>query len=162
MLICSVGRVSRISAPNNESRRTPQLGKRPGQDRGRSWGRSRRSTLGSGYQETMQTPQGLGATAIRIAVRAADRARAAVRADFRMSVASTPARPRLASPESADLAKSPHPPWLSLPRHFAVRWVSKGAATPPTSTTAAGPRRYALRWPRPSSARPARPAACLW
>ena len=159
MLICSVGRVSRISAPNNESRRTPQLGKRPGQDRGRSWGRSRRSTLGSGYQETMQTPQGLGATAIRIAVRAADRARAAVRPDFRMSITSTPARPCLASLESVDLVKSPQPPWLSPPRQFAVRRVNKGAATPPTSTTAAGPRRYAPRWRRPSSAPPARPVA---
>jgi len=162
MLICSVGRVSRISAPNNESRRTPQLGKRPGQDRGRSWGRSRRSTLGSGYQETMQTPQGLGATAIRIAVRAADRARAAVRPDFRMSVTSRPARPRLASLESADPVKSPQPPWLSPPRQSAARRVNKRAATPPTSTTAADPRRYAPRWRPPSSVQQERLGACLW
>src|SRR6516162_1570198 len=79
-------------------------------------------------------------------------ARAAVHADFRTSVTSRPARPRLASLESADSVKSPQPPWLSPPRQSAVRRVNKGAATPPTSTTAAGPRRYAPRWQPPSSA----------
>ena len=34
------------------------------------------------------------------------------------------------------------------------------SATRPASTNAAGPRRCAPRWRRPSSARPARPAAC--
>jgi len=57
-----------------------------------------------------------------------------------MSVASRPARPRLASAAPADPVKSPQPPWLSPPRQFAVRRVSKDAATPPTSTTAAGPK----------------------
>ena len=55
-------------------------------------------------------------------------------------------------PRICGSCKKSSTPWLSPPRQFAVRRVSKDAATPPTSTTAAGPRRYAPRWRRPSSA----------
>ena len=49
---------------------------------------------------------------------------------------------------------------VNPPRRSAVRAVGRGGAIPAALTTAAGPRRCAPRWQRPSSARPARPAAC--